>query len=165
MNRRVFFVCFASLSFCLRKRTAKPGGSSLRPGFGSSLAQVWQVPLGVRGTPCAPGGHAGRAASRPRPDRPRSSGRPEREEKGRTGRPRARTLRAPGAHTARPGTSSDVQHARLPARRTARLTARRTARLPARRTARLSARRTARLPARRAACPPARERRVYRRAN
>ena len=65
----------------------------------------------MRETPCAPVGHAGRALTRPRPDRPCSSRILEREEKGRTGRPRARTLRAPGAHTARLGTSQDVQPA------------------------------------------------------
>ena len=120
-----FFLCFASLPFCFGKGTAKPGGTlaSLRPSFGSS---VWQVPLGARGTPCAPGGHAGRDASRPAA-RPWSSGRHEREEKGRTGRPASPARlerRAPGTssgvkrHVFRraTGASCGAQPARFPAR-------------------------------------------------
>ena len=142
-TRLASFVCFASFLLLFweerlrRKRASKSGGTlaSHRPDFGSS---VWQVPLGARGTPCAPGGHAGRDASRPAA-RPQSSGRLEREEKGRTGRPvaprdcapacsrapRACTLRAP-AHLCvcapgvqrhvfwrATGTSCGVQPARL----------------------------------------------------
>ena len=97
---------------------SKPGGTlaSFRPGFGSS---VWQVPLGERGTPCAPGGHAWRDASRPAA-RPRSSGRPEREEKGpaRTAGLTCASLTARARHVLRraSGTSSGVQPARLAAR-------------------------------------------------
>ena len=80
---------------------------------------------------------------------------------------RVRTLCRPGAHTARPRTSHDVQPARLPAHRTGHLSARRATCLPARRTARsrraeqrahcaqdgaLAALRTARLSTCRAAC-------------
>ena len=65
------------------------------------------------GTPCAPWGNARRADSCPRPEQPRSSGRSERDEKDLTGKPGARTLRATGAHTARPGTSRVVQPARF----------------------------------------------------
>ena len=61
-----------------------------------ALAQVWQVPLGVRGTPCAPGGHAGRAASRPRPDRGALGDPSEKRKAGPAGPARARC-----AHSAR----------------------------------------------------------------
>ena len=70
-----------------------------------ALAQVWQVPLGVRGTPCAPGGHAGRAASRPRPDRGALGDPSEKRKAGPAGPARARcahparTRRAPARLT------------------------------------------------------------------
>ena len=82
-------------------------------------SSVWQVPLGERGTRCASGGHAWRDASRPAA-RPRSSGRPEREEKGpaRTAGLNCASLTALTRHVFRraSGTSSGVQPARLAAR-------------------------------------------------
>ena len=76
-----------------------PSAPALAQGFGSrlkALAQVWQVPLGVRGAPCAPGGHAGRAASRPRPDRGALGDPSEKRKAGPAGPARARC-----AHPAR----------------------------------------------------------------
>ena len=70
------------------------------------------MPLGARGTPCAPRGHAGRAASRPRPDRGALGNPSEKRKAGPASPASARTLCAPSVHTARPGTFSDVQHAR-----------------------------------------------------
>ena len=64
----------------------------LAPRLGSS---AWQVPLGARGTPCAPGGHAGRAATAARTaDVGEARARRERPDRtaGRTARLRARVL-------------------------------------------------------------------------
>ena len=80
-------LCFLSAS---ESEPQSPAGLPSAP----ALAKVRQVPLGMRKTPYAPRAHAGRAASCPRPEQPRISRRPEREENSRTGRPRTRTLRA-----------------------------------------------------------------------
>ena len=64
----------------------------LAPRLGSS---AWQVPLGAWGTPCAPGGHAGRAATAARTaDVGEARARRERPDRtaGRTARLRARVL-------------------------------------------------------------------------
>ena len=126
-----FFVCFAPLCFYFRKKTAKPGGTSSRPSFGSSLASA----LRSAGDALCSWGPR-RACRLPPAARPRSSGRREREDKGRTGLPallaRLRSRRAPGTscgvqparlaacnrHVFRraTGTSSGMQPARLPAR-------------------------------------------------
>ena len=145
------------------KRTAKPGGTSLRPGFGSSLASALRCAGDALRTwvPC-------RACRLPPAARPRSSGRPEREEKGRTGwpAPRARAHGAPrhvsrraarafsgaqngafhgaqsgafpgaqngASHGAQSGASPGAQSGVFPGTRTARLPTRELARLPARR--------------------------------
>ena len=93
-----------------------------RPGCGSSLASA------LRSAGDALCSWGPRWACRlPPATKPRSSGRPEREEKGRTGRP-ALLARPHGARTARSrratGTSCGVQPARLPACKPARLPAR-----------------------------------------
>ena len=124
-----------------------------------------------------------RACRLPPAVRPRSSGRPEREDKGRTGRPAsrarthgahpARTRRAPArlptynrhvfrsatraSHGALNGASPDAQSG-------ASHGAQNGASLDAQSGVSLGTQ-TARLPTCRAACLPARERRVYRRAN
>ena len=94
--------------------------------FLPALAQVWQLPLGVRGTPCPPGGHAGRAHSRRGPAAKFWGTRARRERLERTAL-RAHTARTRHAHV-EPKHIWQVQPARLPVRRMACLPACRKAR-------------------------------------
>ena len=96
----------ASLRFLSTSEREPQSPAELPPA--PALAQVWQVPLGERGTPCAPGGHAGRAASRPRPDRGALGDPSEKRKAGPDGRPRER------AHTARTRRAHGAPPARLP---------------------------------------------------